>query len=495
MCLHVGITKGSTSGPALPSPHQHTLSSPHQGEEQYSSSTSRWQCSTSLNHSDLTRPQADSLRGVAAQRNTNSGSNQGHAYSKRGIRGERVSEDSEDSDTVFSEQLTAWSQRLNERLNTAPPRRRASSNQPEERNCRSLSSRSSFTEQERGELNQEHYENADLEERRPRVWDQARRHSEEYEASHRSRDQDKDCRLVEVREKRCSRSESVGLHDGGQHNNKDLARTWSYRDNPDKRVHFQDNSRSSIRPQQGKSRGVWEMLGQVLRERGVPVRLGGNGAPLQIGPQSRDSQVLHGSEVSCGDSLPHQRVFQRAANTRHSFHGDTRERRRSSHRENSGRDHTEDRLRNNVEHDEKVYEISRRDSHLPSRERGGSRRWKEHGYTNDDERERNANGSRVKRTTSERRRWHQTIEERLSSEEEEEQEVERRVERPHRRASQRSQSLSSRAPTGDRSRHEAAGKTQNCRQLQSAEKRLPKMYTSLCTSTPFIFPQSSSNLD
>ncbi|XP_034066963.1 coiled-coil domain-containing protein 187 isoform X1 [Gymnodraco acuticeps] len=452
-------SEGSTSDPALPSPHQHTLSSPHQGEEQYSSSTSRWQCSTSLNHSDLTRPQADSLRGVAAQRNTNSGSNQGHADSKRGIRGERVSEDSEDSDTVFSEQLTVWSQRLNERLNTAPPRRRASSNQPEERNCRSLSSRSSFTEQERGELNQEHYENADLEERRPRVWDQARCHSEEYEGSHRSRDQDKDCRLVEVREKRCSRSESVRLHDGGQHNNKDLARTWSYRDNPDKRVHFQDNSRSSIRPQQGKSRGVWEMLGQVLRERGVPVRLGGNGAPLQIGPQSRDSQVLHGSEVSCGDSLPHQRVFQRAANTRHSFHGDTRERRRSSHRENSGRDHTEDRLQNNVEHDEKVYEISRRDSHLPSRERGGSRRWKEHGYTNDDERERNTNGSRVKRTTSERRRWHQTIEERLSSEEE--QEVERRVERPHRRASQRSQSLSSssRAPTGDRSRHEAAGES------------------------------------
>ncbi|KAJ4934370.1 hypothetical protein JOQ06_007168 [Pogonophryne albipinna] len=397
-------SEGSTSDPALPPPHQHTLSSPHQGEEQYSSSTSRWQCSTSLNHSDLTRPQADSLRGVAAQRNTNSGSNQGHADSKRGIRGERVSEDSEDSDTVFSEQFAVWSQRLNERLNTAPSRRRASSNQPEERNCRSLSSRSSFTEQERGELNQEHYENADLEERRPRVWDQARRHSEEYEGSHRSRDQDKDCRLVEVREKRCSRSESVRLHDGGQHNYKDLARTWSYRDNPDKRVHFQDNSRSSIRPQQDKSRGVWEMLGQVLRERGVPVRLGGNGAPLQIGPQSRDSQVLHGSEVSCGDSLPHQRVFQRAANTRHSFHGDTRERRTSSHRENSGRDHTEDRLRNNVEHDEKVYEISRRDSHLPSREKGGSRRWKEHGYTNDDERERNANGSRVKRTTSERRR-------------------------------------------------------------------------------------------
>ncbi|KAK5863938.1 hypothetical protein PBY51_000922 [Eleginops maclovinus] len=423
-------SEGSASDPALPSPHQHTLSSLHPGEEQYSYSTSRWQCSTSHNHLDLTQPQADSPRGIAAQKNTNSGSNQGHTDSIRGMRG--LSEDSDDSDTVFSEQLSVWSQRLKERLNTAPPRRRASSYQPQERNHRSLCSRNSFTEQDRRECNEDYYENGDREKRQPRVWDQERSHREDHEGLHRSQDQDKDCRIVEVRDRRCSRSDSVRLPDVGKHNNRELARTWSYRDNPDKRVHFKDNSGSSTTPQQGKSRGVWEMLGQVLRDRGVPVRFGGNGAPLQIGPQSRDSQVLHGSEVSCGDSLPHQRVFQRAANTRHSFHGDTRERRRLSHRESSGRDHTEDRHRNNVEHDEKVYEISRRDSYLSTREREGSRRGKEHRYTNDDERESNANYSRVKRTTSERRHWHNTIDE--------------------------SQSFSSSRPsTGDRSRRVAEG--------------------------------------
>ncbi|KAK1899262.1 Coiled-coil domain containing protein 50 [Dissostichus eleginoides] len=276
-------SEGSTSDPALPSPHQHTLSSPHQGEEQYSSSTSRWQCSTSHNHSDLTRPQADSPRGVTAQRNTNSGSNQRHTDSKRGIRDERVSEDSEDSDTVFSEQLAVWSQRLNERLNTAP-------------------------------LDDGH---------------------------------------LQISQKRETRRGGPGF--GIEQDA--IVRSMRVRTGAEIRIKT-DNSRSSIRPQQGKSRGVWEMLGQVLRERGVPVRLGDNGAPLQIGPQSRDSQVLHGSEVSCGDSLPHQRVFQRPANTRHSFHGDTRERRRLSHRESSGRDHTEDRLRNNVEASQRSQSLS-----------------------------------------------------------------------------------------------------------------------------------------
>lgn len=476
-----GITKGSVSDPALPSPHQHTLSSLHQGVEQYSPTTTRWQCSTSHNHSDITEPQADSPRGIAAQKTTTSWSNQGHTNSFREIRGELrepLSEDSEDSDTVFSEQLSVWSQRLSERLNTAPPRRRASLHQPQVRNYRSLCSRSSFTdelrglEEERGEWDEDYCENGEQEKRRSRNWYQERNHRGECEGWHRSRDRDRDSRLVEVREKRCSRSESVRLHDRSRHSNRDLARTWSYKDNPDKHVRFQDDTRSSNR-QQGGSSQVWEMLGQVLRERGVPVRFGSNGAPLQIRPQSRDSQVLHGSEVSCGDSQPHQRVFQRAATTRHSFHGDIRERRRPSYRENSGRDHREDRdmRHNNVEHGE-VYEISNRESYLDNRERRGSRRWREHGSANDDKRGRNDCG--VKRTTSERRHWHKTIEERLSSEDE--QEVERRVEQPRRRASQRSQSFSSsRASTRDRSRRMAAGKTQNCSQLQSAEGKLPKL--------------------
>ncbi|XP_029292324.1 coiled-coil domain-containing protein 187 isoform X1 [Cottoperca gobio] len=443
-------SEGSASDPELPSPHQHTLGS-LQGERQYSPTTTRRQCSTSHHRSDLSRPQADSPRGLAAQKNTTSLSNQGHTDSIRVVWRERLSEDSEDSDTVFSEQLS-----LKERLNTAPPQRRASSHQPQMRKFRSLSSRSNFTEEERGDRNEGYYENGDLGKRKPRNWDQERNHREEYEGLHRSRDQDKDCRLVEVGEGRCRRSESVRLHDGSKHSSRDLARTWSYKDNPDKHVHFKEHARSSNRQQQGETRRVWEMLGQVLRERGVPVRFGGNGAPLQISPQSRDSQVLHGSEVSCGDSQPHQRAFQRAAATRHSFHGDIRERKRLSHRENSGRDHKEDRHRNNVERDEKVYEISRRDSYLSNKERGGNRKWSEHRYTNADESERKANDGRAKRTTSERRHWHTTIEERLSSEEE--QEAERRVERPRRRTPRRSHSLSSSgASSKDRSRHAAAG--------------------------------------
>ncbi|XP_039655457.1 coiled-coil domain-containing protein 187 isoform X3 [Perca fluviatilis] len=451
-------SEGSAREPALPSPLSSSL---HQREKQYPSTTTRWQWPTSHNHSDLTRPQADSPRGVAAQRNTSAWSNQGHTDSIREIRselGERLSEDSEDSDTVFSEQLSIRSQRLNERLNTAPPRRQASLHQPQERNYTGVSSRSSFTE-ERGEWNEDFYENGDLERRKPRNWDQERNHGEEYQGLHRNRDQDRDRRLVEVRERRCSRSESVRLPDRSKHSNRDLARTWSYKDNPDKHVHFQDHTRSSNR-QQGETTRVWEMLGQVLRERGVPVRFGVNGAPLQIRPQSRDSQVLHGSEVSCSDSQPHQRVFQRAATTRHSFHGDIRERRRLSYQENSRRDHREDGdgHRNNVERDGKVDEMNR-DLYLANRDGGGSRRWRGHRYTNDDERERNANHCRVKRTTRERRHWHQkNIEERLSSEEE--QEAERRVELPHRKAPQRSQSLSSRsrrASTRDRSRRLAAG--------------------------------------
>ncbi|XP_050927309.1 coiled-coil domain-containing protein 187 isoform X1 [Lates calcarifer] len=462
-----GHSEGRAPDPALPSPHQHTLSSPHQGEEQYPPASTRWQYSTSHNHSDLSGPWAASPRGLAAQNNTNSWSNQGHTDSIRQIRSEMrepLSEDSEDSDTVFSEQLAILSQRL-KRLNTAPPQRRASLHYPQERNYRSLCSRSSFTdelrsweEEGRGEWEEDYYDNDyyDREKRRPRIWDQESYHIEEYEGCRRSRDQDRESRTVEVRERRCSRSESVRLHDRSRHSNRDLVRTWSYKDNPDKHVRFQDDTRR----QQDESSQVWEMLGQVLKERGVPVRFGGNGAPLQIRPQSRHSQVLHGSEVSCCDSQPHQRAFQRAANTRHSFHGDIRERRRSSHREIGGRDHREDRDRHraNVEHDGEVCEISRRDSYLANRERGGSRRWRNHQYTDNEEREgvRDANDHRVKRTTSQRRCWHKTTEQRLISEEE--QEVERRVEWPPRRAPRRSQSLSSSgASTRNRSRRMAAG--------------------------------------
>lgn len=468
-----GITKGSTSDPALLCPHQHTFSSCRHDEEQSSPPTTRWRCSTSNNHSDLTGPQTDSPRGVAAQKNITSWSNQGRSDSIRQTRDElrdSLSENSDDSDAVFSKELSVWSRRLYERLNTAPPRQRAPLHHPQERNCRSLGPRSSFTdelrdlEEERQESDEDYYENGDLQRRRPRNQVQERNYREEYDGWHRSRHLDTDSgRLAEAGERRFRRSESVRLHNRRRHSNRDLERTGSYKDNPDKRVHFRDDNRNSQR-QQSESSKVWEMLGHVLRERGVPVKFGGNGAPLQIRPQSRDSQVLHGSEVSYGDSQPHQRVFQRAATTRHSFHGDIRERRRLSYRENSGRDQREDGERQCDNGD--VYEISNRDSYLANRERRGSRRWKEHRYTNKDEREKgNAHDYRVRRTTSVRNHWHKTAEERLRTEEE--QEVERRAQRPQRRAPQYSQSLRScsRASARDRSRHVAAGNTQSRSQL------------------------------
>ncbi|XP_071750695.2 coiled-coil domain-containing protein 187 isoform X1 [Centroberyx gerrardi] len=469
------LSDGSTSGPALPSPHQHTLSSLHQGEGQHHPSTAtRWQCATSHTHSDFTGPQAESPRGVAAQKNTTPWSNEGHTDSIRQIRNELtepLSEDSEDLDTVFSEQLSVWSQRPDKRLNTVPCQRRASLHQPRERNYRSLHSRSSFTEERRGwveDRGEWHEDNkyGDLEERRARNRQRERNHREEGEGWHRNRGHDRDSRSVEVRERRCSRSESVRLQNRDRHSERDLARTWTYKDSNDKHVRFQDVTRSCT-SYQGESSRVWEMLGQVLRERGVVVRHGIHGAPQQTRPQSRDSQVLHGSEVSYGDSQPHLKVFQRAASTRRSYHGDIRERKRSSYRENSERDYRGDQKRHhdipaNVENDGvEVYEECGRDSGLANRERGGSvwRRWRGDRSAKDDEREEDANydrDCRVRRTTSERRCWQKETEEKLSSEEEEE--VERTVERPRQRVPQRSQSLSSTgASTRSRSRHAPAG--------------------------------------
>lgn len=463
-----GITKGSSFDPALPSLHQHTLNGSHPRQEQHSSTSTRGQCSTSHSRSDFTEPLADSPRGLAAQKNPTPWSNQGHRDAFREIRNklrDPLSEESEDSDSVFSEQLSVLSQRLRDRLNVAPPRQRAPLYQPQER-----SSCSSFTDDLRGweeERGEQDVENDHLERRRPRIWE----YRQEYEGRHRGSEGDRDSRSAEVRERRCSRSESVRLHDRSRNGNRDLARTWSVRESPDKHVRFRDDSRRSSR-QQSESSSVWEMLGQILMERGVPVRLGVNGAPLQILPHRRNSQVLQGSEASYSDSQPHQRAFQRAATTRHSFHGDIRQRRRSSHWENSGRDHREDRDRHryNVGHDEEGSEISSRDSYFDNGERRGSRRSTERRY-DDDERERSVRDHEVKRTSSQRRYWHRTIEERFSSEEEQE------GERPDRRAPRRSQSLRSsrEASTRNRSRNMAAGNTLICSQT-------PRLSVCICCS-------------
>lgn len=371
---------------------------------------------------------------------------------------EPLSDESEDSDTVFSEQLSLWSQRLHKGLNTEPPRHRASFRQPNERNHRS-SFKDEFKgwEEETEDWDEKNSENDDVQKRISRNQDRQSCHRKENEDWHRCREQDIECRFVEVGQRQHNRSESVRINDRSRYRNRDLTRTWSCKENPDKHVRFKDDNKSYYK-QQSESNQVWEMLGLILRERGVPVRLGGTGVPLQIRPQSRDGQVLYGSEGSYGDSQPHQRGFQRAATTRHSFHGDMRQRRRLSHRENGWRDHREDpdRLYDNGE----GYKLNSEDASISFRERQGSKRWKDHKYKNDDK-----NGERtdcrVRRTTSERRHWHKITEERLSSEEE--QEVERGVTHPRPRALQHSQSLSSsssRASARHRSSRMAGGNTQ-----------------------------------
>lgn len=455
--------EGSTSDPVLPPSHQHTFSSPHRREEQYFTVTTRWQHSTSHRGSVLTGPQTSSPRRAASQSNTTSWSNQGHVDTRRQVRiglREPLNEESEDSDEVFNEQLSLWARRLYDRANTAPRRQQASLRSPQEWHYRSLCNRSSFTkdykgwERETENCEDDYYDNDDEEQRISRNVRYDGGYRDEFEDLHSDRLEETYSRPAEVCERRCRRSESVSVHDRSRHRARDLARTWSCKENPDKHVRFQDDQRSSVR-QQNESMKVWEMLGHILQERGVPVKVGGSGAPLQIRPQSRDSQVLYGSEVSYGDSQPHQRAFHRAATSRHSFHGDIRQRRRLSHRESIGRDHREDQDRHN--YNGRVYEINSGESHIFNRERNGSTRWKEHRYANvDNNSERKATHTRVKRSTSERRHWYRVTEETLSSEEE--QETERRAECPRRRALHRSQSFSSsRGSARHRLKHVAAG--------------------------------------
>lgn len=385
-CFYVcmsGITEGSVSDPALP--RHSPVSGVRHGEGRYSPTATRGQHHTSNRHSDSFQPLSDSRSGVAAHRNPSSLLNRGHTDRFRDFRSE-TSQDSDDSDSVFSEQP-----RVNH--NASSPRRQLSFPDHHERRSRGLPSRWSViseprVEEEEGDFDEDYYEDDHRERRR-------------YFR------QSSDSRAGEVRDRRFSHSESVRWRDGTR---RDLARTWSCRVNTDKHVRFRDaNGASSLDARRGEDGRVWQMLGQVLRERGVPVRISGNGAQLQIWPQSRD-----GSEASCGDSRPHQSRFQRASAARHSFHGDTRERRLQPCRDGGGRDGGEGRDRAEAEF-------------LRERRGGGGRA------------EGGSNGHGVRWMTGERRQWREAVEEELSSEEEERQ-VERRS---CRRAPQRSQSLSS----------------------------------------------------
>uniref|UniRef100_A0A8C6V2N7 Coiled-coil domain containing 187 n=1 Tax=Neogobius melanostomus TaxID=47308 RepID=A0A8C6V2N7_9GOBI len=415
--------EASSSGSDLSLPQHHSHHGPH-SQEQYPPVSSRGQRSTSdYFSSQLDCPQAGSPRGLRT--NPRLRSSEGRSFRDCG---ECLSEESDGSDAVFSECSSCRTKR-DSRLGTVPP-----PHQPRERNYRSLISHSrSFPEYN---YERDHScEKGCVERRRDRNHNVEKYYREEYNGWHRNQEQERE--LSTVRERRCSRTESVRLPDRHRKSFREAAKTWAYNDNPDKHVRFRDDSSKAgeSSSQARRTESVWEMLGQVLRERGVPVRLGSNGAPLQIGaPQRterRDSQTLYGSEASCSDTQPHQRAFERAVTARHSFHGDIHERRRSAQRnaingvQTPGKDY---------EHVQPDQEIRRRDSNFS---RQGSRRWKEQKSSGNDDS--HVIDHRIRRTTSERR-THGSSEE-------------RDMERPERRAPHRSQSLISRhRPPAERDR-------------------------------------------
>ncbi|XP_077435504.1 coiled-coil domain-containing protein 187 isoform X2 [Vanacampus margaritifer] len=361
---------GRSSGSAPPSPNQHTLSRRYPDEAQYSPTTTRWQYSTTSKPPDYSGPPPPYYPGGVGSETTTSGSSEEQTHSRGQLR--RELEESLHANSDF------FNERLNKRCNTAPLHRRSSLRLPRERDYRSLYTPSRIAEERQG--GGQYYDNDDREKRMARDWEQELNHQTWNGAS----------RPAEAQERRRSRSQSVRIPGGSE----DSSGTWSYRDNADKHVRFAADS--GRRPD--SSMHVWQMLGQVLRERGVPVSLGGSGAPLKIGA-SPDSRPLRGS-----DAQTRQMPFQRAAFARHSFHGDIRERRRLSHRENSERDYggSEDGHENNVARDGQFAQIGGGERHLSNGQRRSSGRW----------------------------RRPETIEERLNSEEE----VERGAERPPQRS-------------------------------------------------------------
>ncbi|KAK7915813.1 hypothetical protein WMY93_011574 [Mugilogobius chulae] len=390
----------SSGSSSPPSPHQH-----------YSPSYSRGHRSPSHRSSQYKSPQADSHRGLRT--NPRLRSSEGHSFRHSE---DRLSEESDESNIVFSQYSSA-------RSKTVPHQRHA-----RDKHYRSLISNRSFPEHCNDYETEDNGENGYGERRKSRNHNVERDYRPEYD-----RKQVLESELADVRERRCKRTESVRLPDRRRSSFREAAKTWAYNDNPDKHVRFREDSRKGDRRSQSQDSEVWEMLGQVLRERGVPVRLSNTGAPLQIGPaqrsERRDSQALYGSEASCSDIQPHQRAFHRAVAARHSFHGDIRERRRKSFNRESIQSQDYEPVQTDRE-------VKRRDSNL-SRERQGSRRFKEHKYNEND-----ANEIRITRTASERRSAH------VSSQRSSEEWPERRV--PSRSLSLCVSSSSSRAQRAKR---------------------------------------------
>ncbi|CAL8367326.1 unnamed protein product [Lota lota] len=459
------LSDDEDSSPAVPSSpcqHMHGRLSPLEPQP----AATRGQYLSALAQSDPR--EVENPRRVFPLKETTPWSNEGERGCARQSRDEwrqRLSDDSEDSDVVFYEASDDRSRRWHRRADTAPCRRRVSVHEaPTHRKSGSLQTDSSVREEEEEEEEEEedglaHYDAPEARQPRNREWE--RNPGEKNGGWHGDRDGE-----GVRRSKRRSRSQSVRLSD--RRCDSGVARTWSPRETPDRHVRFQDERRCGLRSghHDNNSDGrVWEMLGQVLRERGVVVRHGVHGAPHQppppppppTGPQSRHSEVHHGSEASYGDPQPHQRAFERSSSTRHSYHGGGREARRCSTRTWSESDYRGDQERQNGRPALAQGGGARRspeggrEPKLAKREMGGSsrRRWRraEPPPSRDNEEVHDGAGSthgpRVSRNTSER--WHRRRgAEEPQQEEVNREEVRREDERPRLRIPQRSQSMSTR---------------------------------------------------
>ncbi|XP_057685643.1 coiled-coil domain-containing protein 187 isoform X1 [Corythoichthys intestinalis] len=380
--------EGSSSDSASSSPRQRALSRRRLSQAQDSHITARWQYCNSPNSSDYyNRPPPPYYpRTVAVDQTATSWSNEGHAYSRGQLMEEL--EESLHENSVFFEQ------RLSKRHNTAPLHRRSSLRLPCERNYRSLHTPSRIAEESDGW--EQYYDNGGQEKRRAGDWEQEMNNCVENGTQSIYDDQNRTSGSSKACEQRWRRSKSVRIPVRSRHGGSDSSRTWSYRENTDKRVHFAADAESADGHPNAGSR-VWEMLGHVLRERGVPVSFGSSGAPLKIGRQSQDGRTeLHGS-----DPQPHPTQFKRSASSRHSFHGDMRQW-RLTRRESKGSE-------NGQQENDALGDIR------------GTRRW---------ERPNLDKGSATSEGLGERltgRNWHKTIKDRLSSEEEVERKAPRRT--------------------------------------------------------------------
>ncbi|XP_046896079.1 coiled-coil domain-containing protein 187 isoform X2 [Hypomesus transpacificus] len=493
------FSEEGASDPASASPRQRPLSSPPRTGQHQPPSASRWQSSTSHTHSHSTALWADSPRPAEAQNNRIFRSNNDHTASFRRIRNDLREPGylsdltaSEDTDTVIPAQLTSRALRPEKRLNTASRAHQDRLHDPGQRDCRGL--QDSFRGKRRAWGDWEGVR-GDLEGGRRDVEEMGesqggwghRRDNEAGDSSYeshgmrgRSRHSGDLARRVngdeardtdEVRDGGSLRDRDGGsLRDGGVERDRDGGRSWTYREGSDRRVHFQDQSKRCHSYHGDRSSRVWEMLGQVLRERGVAVRF--QSGSLQVRRQARDSLVLDGSDVSYSDTQSQQRVFQRATPSRRSYHGDGRERRKPSHRgERDGgsgggptgdHDNTprEEHCGPEFWEEEQSWGGIRERSGSQRRRRDGARsgRPEEKPEERPEERpqgRRDLNEHTVRRSVSERWHGHKEEEEEAYCSEEEQ---ERREERPRSLAVQRSQSFCSRgASTRARARHGGAG--------------------------------------